>query len=98
MEFLPGLMTFTASLEGFSSAVVKDQISKKPTQSVTISLSPILDPGTEMRLVMNWGRHHRDLDLYVTQIDRLKSNICTINNNKYSLLQKQENVEVGGIS
>ena len=78
MEFLPGLMTFTASLEGFSSAVVKDQISKEPThQSVTISLSPILDPGTEMRLVMNWGHELDlwDLDLHVTQIDRLSYNI-----------------------
>ena len=71
MDLLPGLMVLTASLEGFSPAVVEVQISEEPSaQSVTISLSPILDPHTEMRLVMNWGRLPKDLDLHVLQIDR----------------------------
>ena len=71
MDLLPGLMVLTASLEGFSPAVVEVQISEQPSaQSVTISLSPILDPHTEMRLVMNWGHLPRDLDLHVLQINR----------------------------
>ena len=71
MDLLPGLMVLTASLEGFSPAVVEVQISEEPSaQSVTISLSPTLDPHTEMRLVMNWGRLPKDLDLHVLQIDR----------------------------
>ena len=70
MDLLPGLMVLTASLEGFSTAVVEVQISEQPSaQSVTISLSP-LDPHTEMRLVMNWGHLPSDLDLHVLQIDR----------------------------
>ena len=76
MDLLPGLMVLTASLEGFSPAVVEVQISDQPSaQSVTISLSPKLDPHTEMRLVMNWGHLPSDLDLHVLQIDRFKSKI-----------------------
>ena len=71
MDLLPGLMVLTASLEGFNPAVVEVQISEEPSaQSVTISLSPELDPQTEMRLVMNWGHLPSDLDLHVLQIDR----------------------------
>ena len=71
MDLLPGLMVLSASLEGFSTAVVEVQISEQPSaQSVTISLSPTLNPHTEMRLVMNWGHLPRDLDLHVLQIDR----------------------------
>ena len=66
-------MVLTASLEGFNPAVVEVQISEEPSaQSVTISLSPDLDPHTEMRLVMNWGHLPSDLDLHVLQIDRFK--------------------------
>ena len=73
MDLLPGLMVLTASLEGFSTAVVEVQISEQPSsQSVTISLSPVLDPHTEMRLVMNWGHLPSDLDLHVLQIPRFQ--------------------------
>ena len=75
MDLLPGLMVLTASLEGFSTAVVEVQISEEPSAQspVLISLSPFLDPHTEMRLVMNWGHLPRDLDLHVLQIDRFKN-------------------------
>ena len=73
MDLLPGLMVLNASLEGFSTAVVEVQVSEQPSsQSVTISLSPELDPHTELRLVMNWGHLPSDLDLHVLQIDRFK--------------------------
>merc|ERR1712112_447917 len=71
MNLLPGLMVLTANVEDFEPAVVEVQISEKAiSQPVTISLSPILDPQTEMRLVMNWGQNPQDLDLHVLQIDR----------------------------
>jgi len=71
MDLLPGLMVLTANEEGFEPAVVEVQISEKAiSHPVTISLSPILDPQTEMRLVMNWGQNPQDLDLHVLQIDR----------------------------
>merc|ERR1719300_1829416 len=77
MDLLPGLMVLTASLEGFSTAVVEVQISEQPSsQSVTISLSPVLDPHTQMRLVMNWGHLPRDLDLHVLQIPRNSGATC----------------------
>jgi len=84
MDLLPGLMVLTASLEGFSTAVVEVQISEQPSsQSVTISLSPVLDPHTEMRLVMNWGHLPSDLDLHVLQIPRNSGPTCeTFFNNK----------------
>ena len=72
MDLLPGLLILTASLEGFTTAVVQVQIFAQPSsQSVAISLSPVLGPQTEMRLVMNWGHLPHDLDLHVVQIDRL---------------------------
>jgi len=71
MDLLPGLMVLTANEEGFDPAMVHVQISEKAiSHPVTISLSPILDPQTEMRLVMNWGENPQDLDLHVLQIDR----------------------------
>jgi len=71
MDLLPGLMVLTANEEGFDPAMVHVQISEKAiSHPVTISLSPILDPQTEMRLVMNWGQNPLDLDLHVLQIDR----------------------------
>merc|ERR1712025_326501 len=71
MNLLPGPMVLTANEEGFEPAVVEVQISEKAiSHPVTISLSPILDPQTEMRLVMNWGQNPQDLDLHVLQIDR----------------------------
>ena len=74
MDLLPGLLILTASLEGFTTAVVQVQIFAQPSsQSVAISLSPVLGPQTEMRLVMNWGHLPSDLDLHVVQIDRFTS-------------------------
>ena len=71
MSLLPGQMVLTASKRGFSTAVVKQQIHEQPpSQSVTISLTPVLEPHTDMRLVMNWGRNPNDLDLHVLQINR----------------------------
>ena len=71
MSLLPGQMVLTASKRGFSTAVVKQQIHEQPpSQSVTLSLTPVLEPHTDMRLVMNWGRNPNDLDLHVLQINR----------------------------
>merc|ERR1712112_708468 len=71
MDLLPGIMVLTANVEGFEPAVVEVQISEEAiSHPVTISLSPMLDPQTEMRLVMNWGQNPQDLDLHVLQIDR----------------------------
>ena len=85
MDLLPGLMVLTTSLEGFNPAVVEVQISEEPSaQSVTISLSPELDPHTEMRLVMNWGHLPSDLDLHVLQIDRFeKLHLCFPESKQY---------------
>ena len=86
MDLLPGLMVLTASLEGFSTAVVEVQISEEPSAQspVLISLSPSLDPHTEMRLVMNWGHLPSDLDLHVLQIDRFeKLHLCFPESKQY---------------
>merc|ERR1711962_554235 len=77
MSLLPGQMVLTASKRGFSTAVVKQQIHEQPpSQSVTISLTPVLEPHTDMRLVMNWGRKPNDLDLHVLQINRNNGATC----------------------
>ena len=65
----------TASLDGFSDALAEVQVprsSVRKVQKVALSLSPIFDPHTEMRLVMNWGHLPKDLDLHVLQIDRFE--------------------------
>jgi len=77
MSLLPGQMVLTASKRGFSTAVVKQQIHEQPpSQSVTLSLTPVLEPHTDMRLVMNWGRNPNDLDLHVLQINRNNGATC----------------------
>ena len=74
MDLLPGIIALTTSLGGFSSSVTEIKILERPsTQSITLSLSPLLDAGIEMRIVLNWGRLPKDLDLHVFQIDRSKN-------------------------
>ena len=44
MDLLPGIIALTTSLEGFSSSVTEIKILERPlTQSVTLSLSPLLE-------------------------------------------------------
>jgi len=79
VDLLPGLLVLTASLDGFITASVEVQIPLSLVQSVQtvpLSLSPILDPHTEMRLVMSWGRLPKDLDLHVLKINRHSGAMC----------------------
>ena len=78
MDLLPGLLVLTASLDGFSTASAEVQIPLSSAQSVdpvALALSPILDPHTEMRLVMSWGRLPKDLDLHVLKINRFECHL-----------------------
>ena len=44
MDLLPGIIALTTSLGGFSSSVTEIKILERPlTQSVTLSLSPLLE-------------------------------------------------------
>jgi len=79
VDLLPGLLVLTASLDGFITASVEVQIPLSLVQSVQtvpLFLSPILDPHTEMRLVMSWGRLPKDLDLHVLKINRHSGAKC----------------------
>ena len=71
---LPTNAQFNASAGGFYPANVGVQISAAKT--VTISLTPELESPQQLRVVMNWGKLPRDIDLHVIQTDKSTSKSC----------------------
>ena len=71
----PISIKYNATKEGFipsgGSFLVKNE---EPEVSLTLSLTPVLEPDQDYRLVMNWGHSPRDLDLHVVQFSNTNPN------------------------
>ena len=79
----PISLTYNALKDGFITSdgafIVKND---EPETSLTLSLTPELEPNQRFRLVLNWGQLPKDLDLHTLQYSNSTQFCETFYNNK----------------